>query len=113
MALIKKKEVKGSEEDLAKKGDYLKYYERSDINERGKEFHYYRIHYIPEKSKPTEEFFRFNYDKEKGAHFHRKLKGKPLEEGLSDEVTVEEAKQRILDAKGDISKIKIKRKFRE
>lgn len=106
MSFIKKKEVRGFEENLAREGDYLKYYERVDVDVSGEEIHYYRVHYIPDKSKPTEEFFRFNYDMEKGPHFHRKLKGKPVEEDVSDEVTVEEAKQRILEAEGDVSKIK-------
>ena len=35
----KKKGVRGSEENLAREGDYIKYYERVDVDEFGRELH--------------------------------------------------------------------------
>ncbi|KPV64581.1 MAG: hypothetical protein AOA65_0915 [Candidatus Bathyarchaeota archaeon BA1] len=40
--------------DTVQRGDLLQYYEGTFVNGEGKPLHYYRIHYIPDRSRPKE-----------------------------------------------------------
>lgn len=95
----------GIEENFIRKGDKLDYFELEKEETNGSKFHYYRIMYMPDMEKPTEEFVRFNYDLEKGPHIHLKKRDEEVKEYESPEFDVEKAKGILVKIKGKVNEI--------